>query len=85
MTLSYVTGLLLKNKKEYKEYIADYPVKGILGYFALALALYGCSCLFRPEKTGWALALNTLLLVLFLAVIVWDERALFRNILRRKA
>ena len=60
-----------------------YPVWTILGYFALALALYALTQLVRPEALGWRLALNTLWLAIFAAVIAYNERALLRPILAR--
>ncbi|MBR4491807.1 MAG: lipopolysaccharide biosynthesis protein [Bacteroidales bacterium] len=84
MLLSYFTALRLKKNTTYRPYIADYPVKALLGYFALALALYACSLLLRPENTGWMFAFNTLLLVAYLTAVVWNERELFRSLLGRK-
>ncbi|MBP5613604.1 MAG: polysaccharide biosynthesis C-terminal domain-containing protein, partial [Bacteroidales bacterium] len=84
MLLSYFTALQLKKNPTYQPFIADYPVKALLGYFALALALYACSLWLRPEKTGWMFAFNTLLMIVYLAAVVWNERELFRSLVGRK-
>ena len=84
MLLSYFTALRLKKNPTYQPFIADYPVKALLGYFALALALYACSIWLRPEKTGWMFAFNTLLMVVYLSAVVWNERELFRSLVGRK-
>lgn len=83
MLLSFVTGLLLQNKAPYKAYIVRYPLAPILGYFALTLLLYGLSCWLRPENTGLAVAFNTLLLIVYLIVLGYDERDLLRRLCSR--
>lgn len=60
-----------------------YPVASMLGYAALALALYAASVLLRPDALGWRLALNTLLLLVYVAVVAWNERALLASAARR--
>ena len=60
-----------------------YPVGTILGYFALALALFAASQALRPEALGWRLAWNTLLLLVYVAVVLYNERALLRPILKK--
>ena len=60
-----------------------YPVGAMLGYFMLAVILYICTCLLRPSALGWRLALNTGLLLVYVAAVVWNERARLRPILNR--
>ena len=60
-----------------------YPVGTMLGYLALTVILYICTCLLRPSALGWRLALNTGLLLVYVAVVVWNERARLRPILNR--
>ena len=60
-----------------------YPVGAMLGYLALAVILYICTCLLRPSALGWRLALNTGLLLVYVAAVVWNERARLRPILNR--
>jgi len=66
-----------------KKYYVPYPVGAMLGYAALALALYAASVLLRPDALGWRLALNTLLLLVYVAVVAWNERALLASAARR--
>ena len=60
-----------------------YPVGAILGYFALALALFAATQLLRPDALGWRLAWNTALLLAYMAVVLYNERALLRPIMKR--
>ena len=60
-----------------------YPVGTMLGYLALALALFTVTQLARPSALGWRLALNTLLLLVYIAVVAWQERALLRPIMNK--
>ena len=60
-----------------------YPVGTMVGYLALTVILYICTCLLRPSALGWRLALNTGLLLVYVAVVVWNERARLRPILNR--
>ncbi len=57
-----------------------YPVGSILGYFALALGLFAATQLVRPGALWLRLALNTLLLMVYVAVVAWNERALVSRI-----
>jgi len=61
-----------------------YNVPAILGYFALALLLYGLSVWLRPEALGWRLAFNTLLVLLYAAVALWLERNLWLDAVRSR-
>ena len=60
-----------------------YPVGTMLGYLALTVILYICTCLLRPSALGWRLALNTGLLLVYVAAVIWNERARLRPILNR--
>ena len=60
-----------------------YPVGAIAGYFALALALFGLMQWLRPDAIGWRLVLNTAFLLVYVAVVLWNERALLRPLLHR--
>ncbi|MBQ8703323.1 MAG: lipopolysaccharide biosynthesis protein [Bacteroidales bacterium] len=60
-----------------------YPVGTIGGYFALALALFAVTRLVRPEALWLRLALNTLLLLVYLAAVLYNERALLRPLARK--
>lgn len=75
MLLSYIVG---KVKSP-----IPYPMKTILGYFALAVALYFASVYLRPEKELWVLVLNTALLLVYVAVMLYAERALVKQILSK--
>ena len=48
----------------------DYDVKGIIGYFALALALFGVSKALPIENAWLRMGVNTLLLVLFMGYAI---------------
>ncbi len=60
-----------------------YPVAAIGGYFALTLALYALTVLLRPEALGWRLALNTLLLLVYVAVVAWNERSMLQPVVKK--
>ena len=60
-----------------------YPVRSILGYFVLALALYAVMQLLNIQQLGWRLAFNTLTLIIFAAVVAWDERKQLQPLLRK--
>ena len=67
-----------------KKYPVPYPVASILGYFALALALYAVTLVIHPDNIVLRLAFNTLLLLVYVGVVLWNERALIRTIVRKK-
>ncbi|MBR3411969.1 MAG: lipopolysaccharide biosynthesis protein [Bacteroidales bacterium] len=75
MLLSYFVGQ--------KKSPVPYKVLPILGYFALALGLYGLSVWLRPETLVWQLLLNTLLLLVYVAVVCYCERDLIGSALKR--
>ncbi len=60
-----------------------YPVAAILGYFVLALALYAVTQIVHPEALWMRLTLNTILLLVYVAVVAWNERALIRPIMKK--
>ncbi len=57
-----------------------YPVWTILGYFVLALALFGVTQLVRIDTLGWRLTFNTVMLLIYVAVVAWNEKRLFAGI-----
>lgn len=76
MLLSYFVGR--------KKSPVPYQLGTILGYFALALGLYGVSVWLKPECLGWELALNTVLLMTYVAVALWCERDMIMAKLKRR-
>ena len=60
-----------------------YPVPTIAFYFVLALALYAAMRLIPVKSTVAHLAVNTVLLLVYVGVVLWNERALLRPLLRR--
>ncbi len=66
-----------------RKYYVPYPVLGIAGYFALALALFAVIRLVHIDALGWRLAFNTLMLMIFAAVIVWNERNQLRPLFKK--
>ena len=67
-----------------EKYPVPSPVASILGYFALALALYAVTLFIHPDNIVLRLAFNTLLLLVYVGVVLWNERALIRTIVRKK-
>ena len=72
MLLSYIVGQIKSP--------VPYPVMSILGYFALALALYFVSCWVHPASQIWTLVLNTALLLIYVAVMLYNERELVQQV-----
>ena len=67
-----------------KKYQVPYPVATILGYFVLALALYYVTRLTSHVPHLWLrLVLNTLLMLVYVAVVAWNERALLQPLLKK--
>ena len=60
-----------------------YPVKSILGYFAVALAIFAAmNCVKFPSE--WlTLTVNTLLILVYLSVVLYNERALVNKIIKK--
>ena len=66
-----------------KKYPVPYPVWTILGYFALALVLFGITQFIHPYNIVLRLAFNTLLLLVYVAVVLWNERSLVQPIIHK--
>ncbi|MBO4232408.1 MAG: polysaccharide biosynthesis C-terminal domain-containing protein, partial [Bacteroidales bacterium] len=62
-----------------KNYKVPYDVLGIAGYFAIALGLYFISTLFHFERTILTLAANTALLLVYVAIIMYNERVFVKS------
>ena len=75
MVLSYLVG--------HKKSPVPYKLGTLFGYFALALGLYAASVWLKPEQLGWELALNTLLLLVYVGVVLYNERSLTKSVLRK--
>ena len=60
-----------------------YPVWTILGYFALALALFAVTQVVHPQALWLRIVVNTLLLLVYVAVMLYNERALVKPIVNR--
>ena len=76
----YGTCVLLSYFIGQRHYHVPYPVPAILGWFALALALFAASTLVDIPSLPLRLAYNTGLLLVFLGALLWSERALVRRV-----
>ncbi len=79
MLLSYIVGQIKAP--------VPYKLKPIFGYFALAVALYFVSVFVCPSHIVWRLVLNTGLLLVYVAAILFFERELVQQVasgLKRK-
>ncbi len=76
----YGTCMLLSYLVGQKRNPIPYQMGTLLGYFALALSLYGLSVWLKPAQLGWSLVLNTALLLVYVAVIGYNERALVGSV-----
>ena len=76
----YGTCVLLSYFIGQRHYRVPYPVPAILGWFALALALYAASTLVHIDNLWLRLAYNTLLLLVFLAALLYSERVLVSKV-----
>ena len=76
----YATCVLLSYFIGQRHYHVPYPVWSILGWFALALALYAASTLVHIDNLWLRLAYNTLLLTVFLAALLYSERTLVSKV-----
>ncbi len=63
-----------------RHYRVPYPVGTIGAYLALAVALYAASTLVGIEGTLPRMAFNTLLILVYVAAVLWGERALVQRI-----
>ena len=52
------------------------------GYALLALALYGAMVWLRPAAAGWRIVLNTVAVCVYVAVVLFNERALVKGALK---
>jgi len=75
MLLSYLVGR--------KRSPVPYRLAPLLGYFVLALGLYALSVWLKPAQLGWELAFNTLLLLVYVAVMLYNERKLVSEVLKK--
>lgn len=75
MVLSYFIG------QHYNP--VPYPVKAILGYFALAIGLYAVMIWLKPDTQWLSLTINTLLVIVYIAVVLFNERKLTETLTRR--
>ena len=67
----YATAMLLSYAAGQKHYPINYPVRGIMLYVAVAFALFAGMTFANRLMPVWAaLAVNTLLILLFAALIV---------------
>ena len=60
-----------------------YPVKAILFYFALTLALFAAMNTTRSLNTALSLTINTLLIFVYIAVVMLNERELVTKVLKK--
>ena len=75
MVLSYLVGQ--------KKSPVPYRLLPLAGYFALALGLYAVSVWLQPRQTGWQLVLGTGLLLVYVAVVMYNEKGLVKGLLRK--
>ena len=66
-----------------RKYYVPYPVWTILGYMLLAHVLYALTVVVRPDALWLRLVWNTALLLVYVAVVLWNERALLRSVLHK--
>ena len=76
----YATCVLLSYTIGQRHYRVPYPTRALAAYFALALALYAAAELVAIENTPLRLAYRTALLLVYVAVVLWNERALVQRI-----
>ncbi len=79
----YGTCVLLSYFIGQRHYRVPYPVWSILGWFALALALFAASTFVTIDNLWLRLAYNSVLLGVFLAALLWSERALVRRVMNK--
>jgi len=79
----YGTCVLLSYFIGQRHYRVPYPVWSILGWFAFALVLFAASTLVHIDNLWLRLAYNTLLLMMFLAALLWSERVLVRKLVSK--
>ena len=68
---------------QHRNYV-PYPVGAMLGYLLLALALFAVTTVVARLDSLWLrLLLNTLVLLAYVAVVLWNERALLRPVVKK--
>lgn len=60
-----------------------YPVGTILGYFALAIGLYALDMALQPESMVLRLAWGTLLILIYIGVVIYNERSLIAPLVKK--
>ena len=75
MLLSFIIG------RHYNR--VDYPLGAIGGYFALAMALFAAMNYIGNAGDWKSLALNTVLLLIYIAAIAFNERAMIGKIAKK--
>ena len=75
VVLSYTIG-----QRHFK---VPYPVAAIVGYFVLAMALYFLNGAVRPDSLWLRLLWGTLMLGIYGAVLMWNERELVGKVMRK--
>jgi Membrane protein involved in the export of O-antigen and teichoic acid len=73
MVLSYIVG-------QFKSPV-PYKLGSLFGYLSLALLLYEFSILFHPQKQIWVFVVNTVLMLVYVGVVVYNERELVKKVL----
>lgn len=76
----YGTCVLLSYFIGQRHYHVPYPVAAILGWFAFAFALYAASTMVNIDNLWLRLGYNTLLLLVFIAAILYSERTLVSKV-----
>ena len=79
----YATCVLLSYTIGQRHYRVPYPTRALAAYFALALALYAAAELVAIENTPLRLAYRTALLLAYVAVVLWNERALVGRVINK--
>jgi O-antigen/teichoic acid export membrane protein len=75
----YGTCVLLSYFIGQRHYRVPYPVGNILGWFGIALGLYALSFCVHFDNLRVRMGYNTLLLLVYVAVIGWSERAVVKR------
>ena len=75
MLMSYIIGQ--------RRNPVPYPVKTIALYFALTVVLYLATLLLSDLSMGWRIAVGTMLLLVYAAVVAYTERDLVQKIFKR--
>lgn len=79
----YGTAMLLSYFVGQKKYPIDYPVKRIMGYVLLASVMLAVMMSCKHLVTMWQLSINTVMIVVFVAVLVKYENLPFGKLLER--